>query len=188
MSTGSNNERTAHAPAPSMTSDPDALRALMRHWPAGVTVVTAFDSSVNEPRGMTVSTFTSLSLEPLLVSVFLHKEAETAKTILSTEAFAVSILTQDQAEWSNRFAGFDPRFKDQTKRFENINTHQAVTDVPILSDALGWVDCKLWNVYDGSTHHIVIGEVVAISPEDTLLADPLIYYNRGYQRLSPLDE
>lgn len=161
------------------------LRSVMRYFPAGVTVVTALQAETNEPCGMTVSSFTSISLEPPLVAISLKKTATATEAILAQQSFGVSILRSDQEEISNRFAGFDPQFADHANRFAGLSIQTAKTGVPLLSDALNWLDCKVWAVYDGSTHHIIMGEVIASSPvnADDETANPLIYYNRGYHSL-----
>lgn len=189
MSTGSSpNEREVSVSAPAMSINPDQLRAFMRHWPSGVTVVTALNPDTGTPCGMTVSTFTSLSLEPPLVSVFLHKDAETAQTILASEGFGVSILAADQVDLSNRFAGFDPHYEEQAVRFADLTTHTAHSGAPLLSEALGWMDCSLWAVYDGSTHHIIVGEVMALASDEAMSDQPLVYHNRNYHRLTRLED
>lgn len=161
------------------------LRPLMRHWPAGVTVVTSIDPVSSDPCGMTVSTFTSLSLEPPLISVFLKKEVQTTHSILKSKVFGVSILREGQEEISNRFAGFDPKYEDNHPlRFEGLNVETGITGAPLLADTIGWFDCKLWAVYDGSTHHIIIGEVVETSDVENIQDKPLLYHNRGYRRLA----
>ncbi len=161
------------------------LRSVMRYFPAGVTVVTALQAETNEPCGMTVSSFTSISLEPPLVAISLKKTATAAEAILAQQTFGVSILRANQEDLSNRFAGFDPQFEDHANRFAGLAVETAKTGSPLLSDALNWLDCKVWAVYDGSTHHIIIGEVIASSPvdDDDEAANPLLYYNRGYHSL-----
>lgn len=160
------------------------LRSVMRYFPAGVTIVTARYPEDNTPCGMTVSSFTSISLDPPLIAISLKKTASTAQAILEQKAFGVSILHAKQEDLSNRFAGFDPNFEEQASRFADLNIQTAVTNAPLLTDVLNWLDCKVWAVYDGSTHHLIMGEVVATSPVDED-ADhaPLLYYNRGYHSL-----
>ncbi|MCI0712015.1 MAG: flavin reductase family protein [Chloroflexi bacterium] len=160
------------------------LRPLMRHWPAGITVVTSIDPEYNDPCGMTVSTFTSLSLEPPLVSVFLKKEVQTTQAILKSKVFGVSILREGQEDISNRFAGFDPNYQEHPIRFDGLTVETAVTGAPLLADSVGWFDCRLWAVYDGNTHYIVIGEVIETSDVDAITTKPLLYYNQDYRRLA----
>lgn len=160
------------------------LRSVMRYFPAGVTIVTTLQPEDNSPCGMTVSSFASISLEPPLIAISLKKSSTTAQAVLEQKTFGVSILHSDQENLSNRFAGFDPEFEEQASRFIDLNIHTAQTGAPLLTDAFNWLDCKVWAVHDGSTHHVVLGEVVAssmVNEEPTQL--PLIYYNRGYHSL-----
>ena len=160
------------------------LRTVMRYFPAGVTIVTALQTEDNTPCGMTVSSFTSISLEPPLIVVSLKKTATTALAILEQKVFGVSILQEGQEDLSNRFAGFDPNFVEHATRFVDLNIHTVETGAPLLQDALNWLDCKVWAIYDGSTHHIVVGEVVASSSvAENAENNPLLYYNRGYHSL-----
>jgi flavin reductase (DIM6/NTAB) family NADH-FMN oxidoreductase RutF len=171
-----------------MTTPQLDIRPLMRHWASGVTVVSATDPTTQTPYGMTVSTFTSLSLEPPLVSVFLKKTTPTAQAVVDSQFFSVAILKDTQADLSNRFAGFDPTYPTEESRFNDLSYQVGSTGAPIIAETLGWLECKIWAVYDGSTHHIVIGEVVNISHEDTIDGNPLIYYKRDYRQLVETDE
>jgi flavin reductase (DIM6/NTAB) family NADH-FMN oxidoreductase RutF len=158
----------------------------MRQWVTGVTIVTAQSAAPGQPRGMTANSFASISLEPPLVGVCLLKTTETAAAVVAMGAFGVSLLKADQEYLSARFAGYDPNFPADLDRFTGVSTHQAVTGAPLLSEALGWLDCRVWAIYDGSTHHIVVGEVVAVSAAaPDLLQTPLVYYNRHYRQLAP---
>jgi len=153
----------------------------MRMWATGVTVVAAKHGDTL--RGITVSSFTSVTLEPPLVLVCIQKQTESAATILQSGAFAVSMLGEGQQEVSNLFAGFVP-IPNEANRFDGIDLIFAETGSPILAQAMGWLDCKLHATHDGSTHHIFIGEVVQASgqPEDGV-RKPLLYYDREYRQL-----
>ena len=155
----------------------------MRHWASGVTVVTATHPADQTPRGMTVSTFNSVSLELPLIAVFLKKTTQTADAVLASQAFGVAILRQDQAHLSARFAGFDPAYPDHEANFTDLTVQYGDTGAPMLAATLGWVECKVWAIYDGSTHHVVLGEVVNTSTSEDFSIQPLVYYNRGYHSL-----
>ena len=167
-----------------MTIVAEGFRAAMRCWASGVTIVGTQAASFGEPRGMTVSSFTSVSMEPPLILVCLFKETETAQSVLESQIFGVSILDIDQADISSRFANADPNFPEEANRFEGLETVTLETDAPLLKGALAHLDCRVWKVYDGSTHFIVVGEVVAsqIKAPDSDL-NPLVYSNQGYRQL-----
>lgn len=159
-----------------------AMRETMRLWTCGVTVVTSDNGKTRA--GMTVSSFTSISLEPPLVLVGLHKEAETSQIVKETGTFAVSFLGIDQAHVSAQFAGYT-ELPDGVDRFYQIETVTQATGAPILKDAIAWLDCKVYSVQDGATHWIFIGEVVATDrlPDPVW---PLVYHNREYRDVSAI--
>jgi len=149
----------------------------LAHWASGVTVVTTLAGS--EPVGITVSSFTSLSLDPPQVLISVSKKLYTHNVLLEFGRFAVSILREEQVEWGKRFAGMFPEITD---RFEGIDSFTAETGCPILTDALAWVDCEVRHVYDGTDHSIFIGEVLAAGAAAS--GAPLLYYNRGWRKLA----
>lgn len=165
-----------------MAFNADQFRATMRLWATGVTIVGARGGDGQTLRGMTASSFTSVTLDPPLILVCLQKDTETSDCILETGSFAVSMLGEGQEEISNLFAGFVPLAEDEN-RFDRMQVKYATTGAPILANAMGWLDCKVYQTYDGSTHHIFIGEVVEASGQGEEVLRPLLYYNRDYRQL-----
>jgi len=160
----------------------EQFRDALRHFPAGVTIVTIKSPEEAAPHGLTVSAFASISPEPPMVMVAIDNRGKGHEMMEHDgAAFAVNILAQDQMELSNRFAWI----KDQD-RFAEGAWETAVTGAPILADALAWLDCKIYSRYRAGTHTIYIGHVVA---SGTPRADdaPLIYWNRGYRHLEIKD-
>ncbi len=171
-----------------MAVDRNTMRDTLRFWGSGVTVVaTLADETRDFPyAGMTVSAFTSLSLEPPMILVCLNKNTTTSECVLKRRFFSVSILGGDQAALGDRFAG-RVDLPSHGDRFGGVPVHTAETGAPILNDSLAWIDCRVQTVYDGSTHWIVCGEVVAAGHKETDLS-PLIYFNRAYFDLTPEGE
>lgn len=161
-----------------MAATPEQLRDTLRLWASGVSVVTT--ASSERRSGMTVSAFNSLSIDPPLVLVCLHKDASTAQLLQETRHFAVSILAESQADVSDRFAGRVP-LDNKEERFIGVPTRTILTGSPILAECVAWLDCNVREQYDGSSHWIVIGEVLATGVYPN--RRPLIYYNRGYHSL-----
>jgi flavin reductase (DIM6/NTAB) family NADH-FMN oxidoreductase RutF len=161
----------------------EQYRDALRHFPAGVTIVTIQTPGEASPHGLTVSAFASVSPEPPLILVVVdhrHSAYEMLETANTT--FAVNILAQDQMELSNRFAWL----KDE-ERFAVGEWETAVTGAPILKNALAWLDCTLYERVVAGTHTIYVGEVQASSvprPDGR----PLIYWNRGYRHLDVREE
>lgn len=169
-----------------MTYDAHTFRETMRLWATGVTVISAKHGDTM--RGITVSSFTSVTLEPPLMLVCIQKHVETVPVILESGAFSVSMLGEGQEAISNTFAGFGEPLAEGENYFDRLNVIYAETGSPILADAMGWLDCKLHQTYDGNTHHIFIGQVVAASghnPEG--VQAPLLYHNRQYRKFAPLE-
>ncbi len=158
----------------------EAFRDALRHFPAGVTIVTIQHPGSATPHGLTVSAFASICPQPPLIMISIdHKHS--AYPLLEQEGatFAVNILGYDQIELSNRFAWL----KDED-RFAVGDWGTAVTGAPILNDALAWLDCTIHSRFPTGTHTLYVGEVQASSvprPGD----EPLVYWNRNYRRLQP---
>ena len=162
-----------------MTFDSDALRAAMRAWSAGVTVVTA--KHEDEQHGMTVNSFTSISLSPALITISLQQNTRTHELVMKSRAFGLTILAADQTAVSDLFAGRKPEVQD---RFAILKTETLVTGSPLIVGGLSWLDCRVVHPYDAGMNTLFISEVVAAS--GTGSGEPLIYHNREYWKLSPL--
>lgn len=163
-----------------MAISSEDYRNALRHFPAGVTIVTM--RSGEKVHGLTVSAFASVSPEPPLVAVIIDRR-HSGYSMLEEEGavFAVNILAQDQMELSNRFAWV----KDQD-RFALGQWTTAATGAPVLADALAWLDCTIWGRHPAGTHTIYLGEVQA-SSQPRPGEEPLVYWNRGYRRLDISD-
>jgi flavin reductase (DIM6/NTAB) family NADH-FMN oxidoreductase RutF len=159
-----------------MPVEADTLRQAMRFWVTGVTVVTAAHQGVQH--GMTVSSFTSLSLTPPQVLVSLAQNTRTHDLVTRSRSFGISILSNSQADVSDRFAG---RVPDDLDRLTGLETFRLLSEAPMLSGALAQLDCRVVTTLGSGTHTIFIGEVLAaINATD---GEPLVYFNRGYKNL-----
>ncbi|MCP4358494.1 MAG: flavin reductase family protein [Chloroflexi bacterium] len=166
-----------------MTFSSESFRDALRHFPAGVTIVTIKAPGYAEPYGLTVSAFASVSPQPPLILVAIDHRG-LGHEILGVEGavFAVNILAQEQADLSNRFAWI----KDED-RFAVGAWDTAVTGAPILKNCLAWLDCTIHDRVTAGTHTIYIGAVQAGSvprPDES----PLVYWNRGYRKLALTDD
>ncbi len=155
-----------------LTIDRDTFRAALGQWPSGVTVVTTL--AEGQPHGMTASSFSSVSLDPPLVSICVGHGVASHDRIAASGHFAVSILAKDGIEHGMRFAGM----VDVEDRFAGVDTMTATTGAPVLADALAWLDCKVWAEHDGGDHTIFVGEVLAagVAPGRA----PLLYHDRAW--------
>jgi flavin reductase (DIM6/NTAB) family NADH-FMN oxidoreductase RutF len=164
-----------------MPADPEDLRTAMRQWATGVTVVSSCFNDLKH--GMTVSSFTSVSLEPPLLLVSLEQVTKTQQLVRQAGFFGVTIMGQHQREISDRFAG---RIPDSNDRFTDLPTFTMVSGAPFLSDGLAWFDCKVVATYTAGNHTVYIGEVLEVRINN--LAPPLIYYDRDYRKLNLNDQ
>jgi flavin reductase (DIM6/NTAB) family NADH-FMN oxidoreductase RutF len=160
-----------------MSIEPDLLRNAMRFWATGVTIVTAAHDGLQH--GMTVSSFTSLSLTPPQVLISLARNTRTHDLVMRSHTFGVTILGADQQDISDRFAG---RIADDLDRLEGLETIRLASGVPLIKGGLAYFDCIVKTTLGSGTHTIFIGEVLAakIVSEDP---KPLLYYNRAYRDL-----
>jgi flavin reductase (DIM6/NTAB) family NADH-FMN oxidoreductase RutF len=162
-----------------MTLDSENLRAAMRAWSAGVTVVTAvYEGSKH---GMTVNSFTSISLDPAMVTVSLQQSTRTHELVTKSRAFGLTMLSAEQSKISDLFAG---RMSAIDDRFENLPTETLVTGAPLIVGGLAWLDCRVVESFDAGMNTLFIAEVLAARGMDDGL--PLMYHNRKYWKLSEL--
>jgi len=157
-----------------MRVDSDSFKTAMRRWTSGVSVVTA--QGADGPTGMTVSAFTSVSVEPPLVVVCLHGDTRTHTAVERAGVYAVNILSAAQEELSNRFAS------SQQDRFEGVATHAGSKGAPLLDGCLARLECEVVAAHTEGTHTLFVGRVVAC---DTSPGGPLLYGDGGYRRLLP---
>lgn len=155
----------------------EAYRDALRHFAAGVTIVTI--KAGDRTHGLTVSAFASVSPEPPLVAIVIDRSHH-AHDMLEEEGavFAVNILGEDQSVLSNRFA-----FIKDEDRFAEGSWRTAATGAPVLNDALAWLDCTIHSKHRAGTHTVYIGEVQASGVPDAEYP-PLVYWNRGYRKLA----
>jgi flavin reductase (DIM6/NTAB) family NADH-FMN oxidoreductase RutF len=156
---------------------PENLRHAMRQWTSGVAVLTSL--AEGSQHGMTVNSFTSISLEPPLVCVALAKDARSQKMVEQSGVFGVTILAEDQADISDRFAG---RIPEDGDRLFGLELYFLSSGVPLLEDGLVGLDCRVIHSYESQNSVLYVGEVVDI--KHTRDGNPLVYHNRIYRRIS----
>ena len=155
-------------------SDERTLRDALGSFATGVTIVTCHDQE-GRPVGLTANSFTSVSLDPPLLLVCVHKKARCAAALIGAGHFAVNVLQTGQQPASIRFST-----RDQD-RFGTTPWSTGETGAPVLMDSLGVFECTRHAVHDGGDHHILIGHVLKASFDSTL--DPLLYFRGSYRRL-----
>jgi flavin reductase (DIM6/NTAB) family NADH-FMN oxidoreductase RutF len=160
-----------------MTFDPERLRQAMRAWTTGVAIVTSIYE--DQQYGMTVNSFTSISLDPPLVSVTLKRLTHTHELVVKSGMFSVTILTSAQKELSDRFAGKMPNIID---RFAGVQTETISLDSPVFKNGMAYFDCRVVNSMPVGENTLFVAEVLDARGEGT--GEPLVYHNREYWRLT----
>ena len=160
-----------------MTLDPEKLRSAMRAWTTGVAIVTSIYA--DQQYGMTVNSFTSISLEPPLICVTLKRLTHTHDLVLKSGMFSVTILTSAQKELSDRFAGKMPSLTD---RFEGVQTETISLDSPVFKTGMAYFDCVVVSSMPVGENTLFVAEVVDARGEGG--GDPLVYHNREYWKLT----
>ncbi len=163
----------------SMTLEAENLRAAMRAWSAGVTVVTAVHEG--KKHGMTVNSFTSISLDPPTITISLKTGSRTYDMVMGSRAFGLTMLSSDQSKISDIFAGRFPEIED---RFADLQVETLVTGSPLIVGGLAWLDCRVVETYDAGMNTLFIAEVLAARGTGEGL--PLLYHDRKYWQLSHL--
>jgi flavin reductase (DIM6/NTAB) family NADH-FMN oxidoreductase RutF len=159
----------------------DLARAARRRWASGVAVVTTIVAAADGGgfRGLTISAFTVVSLEPTMVLACIERDSEMLHLVESDGRFAVSILDREQQVFADLFAGLGPR---PSRDFQGIPHHLLPSGCPGLDKAAAWFDCEVDQIVDGGDHMVVFGAVISIGlgPERD---DPLISYDGAYRRI-----
>lgn len=152
------------------------MRELRRLHAAAVTVVTtATDEGL---RGVTVSAFCIVSLEPPIVLICLDRGGEAVQAISASGRFAVSVLSDSQEFLAEQFAGRAPLVNP---RFQGVRHRLGKTGCPILEDCLAWFDCVLETTLPAGDHVVLLGSVVQAGYGTG--ARPLLYFDGAYREL-----
>jgi 3-hydroxy-9,10-secoandrosta-1,3,5(10)-triene-9,17-dione monooxygenase reductase component len=155
---------------------PQAMREVLGHFVSGVVVITSVGPE--GPIGFTCQSFSSLSLDPPLISFSPARTSSTWPKIREIGRFCVNVLASDHSEYSNGFA------RSGTDKYAGVNWAPAPSGAPILDGVSAWIDCTLWNEYDGGDHTMVVGQVADLGADAARL--PLLFYRGSYGITAPL--
>jgi flavin reductase ActVB len=148
-------------------------RALFRRWPAGVSVVVA---EVDGRRaGLTVSSLVSLSLDPRLVGISISLQASLHAVLQDARAWAVSILSGEQADVAQHFARGVPPIA----LWDGIVVRD--DDPRLLANAVGWITARTIDEIGTGDHTFFVGEIESL--EQGSAPSSLVYVNREYRSL-----
>lgn len=144
-------------------------KEIMGGYPTGVTIITS-TNEMNEPIGMTVNSFTSVSLDPLMVLWCIDKGASNFNGFKTSNKFAVNILAGNQKDLCWLFAN-----KNEKNRFAKANWQFSENGLPILDDVYAVLECQKVQEIESGDHVILVGEVVDLRKNDV---KPMLYYRR----------
>lgn len=149
-------------------------------FPTGVTVVTV-ESGEGQAYGLTVSSFTSVSLDPPLILVCLDNRLSGIEKFSASTRFAVNILAENQREVSDYFA---TPGSDRSRACGYY--FQLETGAPRLRDCLAWMECRPESIFPGGDHSILVGRVAAVGfGERHGKQGPLVYFRGRYGQVHP---
>ncbi len=152
--------------------DTRALRDAFGVLPTGVCVVTIKDAD-GKPTGVTVGSFTSLSLDPALCLFSLGRAQASARLFVPGAAFVVNVLPQQMADAAWQFA------RPQADKCDGIALSDTVVDAPRLRDGIAHFACNVHAVHDGGDHVIVVGQIADF---DQTAGDALLFYRGGMHK------
>ena len=158
----------------------EEFRAALRHFAAGVTVVTTRDAE-GRPSGLTASAFTSVSLNPPLVLVCVAHDAHSYPALAAASRFAVNILAGHHEAVSTRFA--TKPAAHPSEKFDGVDFRQSALGLPVLKDSLAELECATVHAYPAGDHTIFVGRVEAADSRGDGGLEPLLYYRGKYRRI-----
>jgi flavin reductase (DIM6/NTAB) family NADH-FMN oxidoreductase RutF len=150
------------------------LRTVMRYFASAVTVVTGA-LETGELFGLTVSAFTSVSLEPPLVLICIRNESSATNLFRKSMKYCVNILAENQRPIAETFS-----LAGEGGRFQNLDFRFGKSGSPIINGTIGFIDCRIVNIVPAGDHTVFIGEAVDVYAEEK---KPLLYVNRRYVML-----
>src|SRR5690606_3964483 len=146
------------------------FKEVMRNYPTGVTIITATDKEGN-PVGLTVNSFASVSLDPLLILWSIDHRASNIDVFKSAGSFSVHVIAANQKDVGYTFA------KKGVDRFSTCEWRISEYGLPIISDSYAVLQCKTFKQVEAGDHTILIGEVVEIEKNDK---EHLLYYQGSF--------
>lgn len=157
-----------------MSFDVKSFRRALGSFPTGVAVVTAAVES--EPVGITVNSFTSVSLDPPLVLWCLKKDSNRYRAFMEAKGFTISVLGTEHESVSARLA------RQGEHKLQDMELLETELGPPALADAHAVFECAREAVHDGGDHSILIGRVLRFARRDD--GAPLVFYRGRYGALS----
>ena len=157
-----------------MPVEPNEFRAVLGCFASGVTIVTTVDAT-GTPYGLTVSSFSSVSLTPPLILFCIAHSSASRPALLETRAFAIHVLSHGQENLSCRFAS------RSDSKWHGVDYELGRLGTPLLRGCLAALECRIAAVHTAGDHDIVVGAVHHCLRGD---GKPLVYHSGSYRQLS----
>jgi flavin reductase (DIM6/NTAB) family NADH-FMN oxidoreductase RutF len=154
---------------PSINSD--LFRQVLGSYPTGVSVVTALGLD-EQPVGMVVGTFTSVSLDPPLVGFLPDKKSSTWPLIEAAGHFCVNVLGSDQKDICRQVSAKGP------DKFVGVQYEISEHNLPVIANSIARIECSIHSVVEAGDHWIVLGHVLGL--EITRDEDPMLFHRGRY--------
>ncbi len=154
-----------------MVPQEESFRTVLGHFASGVVAVTGIADD-GYPTGLTVSSFTSVSLSPPLVSFCAALTSRTWPRLRGTGNVCVSILSEQQQDVSRQFA------RSGADKFRGVEWSRSPGGLPVLDGSLGWLECSVTAEHRAGDHLIVVLRVLRLAANGE--SGPLIHYRGGY--------
>ncbi|MBI3209815.1 MAG: flavin reductase family protein [Candidatus Solibacter usitatus] len=155
---------------PSSSLSSAAFRRACSQFATGVAIATALDDA-GVPHGLTVNSFTSVSLDPPLVLICLDYRVAMLPVFRTASHFAINVLSAEQRELADRFA------RNADQRFDGVSWTYGASTAPVLDEVLAAIECATWRIIEAGDHAIFIGEVAALTIGE---GEPLLYFRSSY--------
>jgi len=149
------------------------FRRVCSKYATGITILTVLDS-LGAPHGMTVNSFTSVSLSPPLILVCIDRQTPILSHFKPGTRFGVNVLHEEQKDLSTWFA------RSGHDRFSGMEWSAGETGVPVLPGMLATLECEVTQMIEAGDHVVVIGAALHATWRE---GQPLVYFNSSYQSL-----
>jgi flavin reductase (DIM6/NTAB) family NADH-FMN oxidoreductase RutF len=158
-----------------MTTSISEKQALFKqalgNYPTGVTIITT-TTEEGTPVGLTVNSFASVSLDPLMVLWSIDHKVSSLETFKNRGKFAIHILAGEQQELCSTFAS------KNVDRFSKCNWSLSERELPIIEGVFAVLECETHQAVEAGDHTILIGNVMNISIDES--KDPMLYHRRKF--------
>ena len=162
-----------------MNFDPRQFRSALSCFATGVTIVTCLGED-GAPHGVTVNSFSSVSLSPPLIIFSLDLETRSLPSFQASAGFSVNVLASSQTSLSQKFA------ETGIEKWDDVTWHKGETGAPVLEGVIACLDCLPEAAYPGGDHLIFVGRVENCEVKEG--DAPLLFYKGAYREVADLAE